>query len=322
MSAVGNEWRQLPTSLVGATFLLFRNRTGHKLTSQTPRSSKVFRMHTPSPTRAVLLLLLGCSIFLHAQSHVLYLPAPEKPMTVQDVIKLRKAGYSDDLIIEQIKKKQQHFSLTTDQLLQLKTAKVSERVVKYMINPASAIAAPCTTVTAQKPNASTKADNLAGQAIPTDVGVYVKQDGEWVEVSPELVNWKSQGSLKTAASLSFVKGIQDGVVDGPMSKNNFAGPLEFLIVMPEGVAITDYQLVQLHRRGDERDFRIANGGVTHASTDNGRDKLIFVATRISPLVYTTKVNLYAGEYGFLPPDSITARNEAALAKIFTFRIME
>ena len=60
-------------------------------------------MQTSSSARAVLLLLLGCSILLHAQSHVLYLPAPEKPMTVQDVIKLWKAGYSDDLIIEQIK---------------------------------------------------------------------------------------------------------------------------------------------------------------------------------------------------------------------------
>ena len=282
-------------------------------------------MMTPTSARAVLLLLLSCSIFLHAQSHVLYLPPAEKPMTVQEVIKLSKAGYSDALIIEQIKKKQQHFSLTTDQLLQLKAAKVSERVVKYMINPASAAAAPCTSATAQKPNpasASAQADNLAGQAVPTEVGVYVKQDGEWAEVSPELVNWKTQGSLKTAASLSFVKGIMDGVVDGPMSKNNFVSPLEFLIVMPEGVNITDYQLVELHRRDGDREFRIANGGVTHASTDNGRDKLIFVATRVSPNVYTTTVKLFSGDYGFLPPDSITARNEAALAKIFTFRIME
>ncbi len=282
-------------------------------------------MLTLTPARAVLLLLLSCSIFLRAQSHVLYLPAPEKPMTVQEVIKLSKAGFSDDLIIEQIKKKLQHFNLTTDQLLQLKAGHVSERVVKYMINPASAVATPCTSATAQKPNpasASAQADNLAGQAIPTEVGVYVKQDGEWTEVSPELVNWKSQSALKSAASLSFVNGVVDGLVDGPMSKNNFVSPLEFLIVMPEGVTITDYQLVQLHRREGDREFRIATGGVTHASTDNGRDKLIFVAARISPRVYTTKLNLYAGDYGFLPPDSITARNEAALAKIFTFRIME
>ncbi len=279
-------------------------------------------MRTPTPARAVLLLLLSCSLFLSAQSHVLYLPPQEKPMTVQDVIKLSKAGFSDDLIIEQIKKKQQHFDLTTDQLLQLKAGHVSERVVRYLINPASAVAVPCTSNAAPPPAARSQTKNQADDAVPTDVGVYVKQDGEWAAMLPELVNWKSQSALKSAASLSFVNGVVDGVVDGPMSHNNFVSPMEFLIVMPEGVPITEYQLVQLHRREGDREFRIATGGITHASTDNGRDKLIFVPMRVSPRVYTIKLTVYAGEYGFLPPDSVTARNDAALAKIFTFRIIE
>lgn len=284
-------------------------------------------MQTPTRTGAVLLLLLSCSIFLNAQSHVINLTPPEKPMTMQDVIKLSKAGYSDDLIIEQIRKKQQHFDLTTEQLLQLKASRVSERVVKYMVNPASAVTAPCTAATVAKPNPAaepaaqsqtTEADN----AVPNDAGIYVKQDGDWTPLSPELVNWKSQGTLKSAASLSFVKGDQDGTVDGSMSRNNFSSPLEFLIVMPEGMAITDYQLVRLHRHSDEREFRIATGGITHASNDAGRDMMVFNPVRISPRVYSIKLSAYAGEYGFLPPDSVTARNEAALAKIFTFRIME
>jgi hypothetical protein len=51
-------------------------------------------------------------------------------MTVQDLIKLTKAGLSDNLIIEQIRRKDQRFDLTTDQLIQLKNASVSDRVVK------------------------------------------------------------------------------------------------------------------------------------------------------------------------------------------------
>lgn len=46
-------------------------------------------------------------------------------MTINDVIRLSKAGLSDDLIIEQIKKKGQRFDLSTDQLIQLKAASVS-----------------------------------------------------------------------------------------------------------------------------------------------------------------------------------------------------
>ena len=51
-------------------------------------------------------------------------------MTVQDLIKLTKAGLSDNLIIEQIRRKDQRSDLTTDQLIQLKNASVSDRVVK------------------------------------------------------------------------------------------------------------------------------------------------------------------------------------------------
>jgi len=56
-------------------------------------------------------------------------------MTVNDVIKLSKAGLSDDLIIQQIRKKGQRFDLSTDQLIQLKTAHISDRVIQVMIDP-------------------------------------------------------------------------------------------------------------------------------------------------------------------------------------------
>ena len=55
-------------------------------------------------------------------------------MRINGVIRLSKAGLSDDLIIEQIKKKGQHFDLSTDQLIQLKATSVSERVIAVMID--------------------------------------------------------------------------------------------------------------------------------------------------------------------------------------------
>ena len=53
-------------------------------------------------------------------------------MTVNDVIKLSKAGLSDDVIIAQIKKRPEPFDLSTDQLVQLKAAHVSDRVIEAM----------------------------------------------------------------------------------------------------------------------------------------------------------------------------------------------
>src|ERR1035438_4815390 len=69
-----------------------------------------------------------------------YFPSATRPqvrmMTVDDVIRLSKAGLSDDVIIQQIKKKGQRFDLSADQLIQLKSASVSERVIQVMIDPA------------------------------------------------------------------------------------------------------------------------------------------------------------------------------------------
>jgi len=72
-------------------------------------------------------------------SHVLELsPFPDsqtKRLTVDDVIKMSKAKVKDDVIIQQLKNEGQYFNLTSDQLLQLKTAHVSKQVIQVMIDP-------------------------------------------------------------------------------------------------------------------------------------------------------------------------------------------
>ena len=70
-------------------------------------------------------------------------PQTKKGLIVDDVIRMSKAGVSDNIIIQQINKQAQHFDLSADQLIQLKTAHVSDRVINAMIGP--------TTVRAQAP---------------------------------------------------------------------------------------------------------------------------------------------------------------------------
>jgi hypothetical protein len=84
-----------------------------------------------------LMLLIGSSTNARAQTTYpgeVYLPpaASQTKMTVNDVIKLSKAGLSDGVIIQQIKKKGQPFDLSTDDLLQLKSSHVSDRVIEAM----------------------------------------------------------------------------------------------------------------------------------------------------------------------------------------------
>jgi hypothetical protein len=235
---------------------------------------------------AAFFLLLTLSLSAGAQSSEIYLEPPPKAMTIQDVIKMSKVGLSDDLIIEQIKTKGQRFDLTTDQLIQLKTSKVSERVIQVMMNPkyapaASAAAAnkaaPTPTVPpannpsapqpASPPNVTSATDIKAdaSDAMPGKLGVYVKIKGVWTELMPEQVSWKSGGMTKSVISGGIVKGDVNGYIDGGVSNYRVNTPLELLIVMPEGFAIADYQLLKLREHEEFRDFRSVSGGVFHSS---------------------------------------------------------
>ncbi len=88
-----------------------------------------------------VLLCISIPLTLVAQSNT-KAPAASSAsagsLSVDDVIKLSKAGVDDDVIIQKIKKQGQPFDLTTDQLIQLKSASVSNRVMQVMIDPTKA----------------------------------------------------------------------------------------------------------------------------------------------------------------------------------------
>src|ERR1035437_5037102 len=95
-------------------------------------------------------------------------------MSVDDVIKLSKAGLSDDLIIQQIRKKGQRFDLSTDQLVRLKSASVSERVIQVMIDPTkdpspSPVEKKTESPTPQQAGQLSGQD-LPGSGLPTEIG--------------------------------------------------------------------------------------------------------------------------------------------------------
>jgi hypothetical protein len=288
------------------------------------------------PARFALLLglvLVGISPVARTQtsypSSITLAPAP-KPMTVADVIKLSKAGFGDDTIIEQIRKKNQRFDLSTDQLLQLKEGHVSERVIQVMIDPAKGVApAPVVSASAPSTHASpsptvqtARPDEPQTSEIPTEIGVYAKEKGKWVEVLPEVVNWKTGGVAKSVATVGIVKGDINGHVNGSSSKNQVTTPLDFSIVLPEGTAITEYQLLRLHQHGDNREFRTVTGGVLHVSGGATRDLLPFDGTKISNRTYEVKLSLGSGQYGFLPPGAFTSQNTASSGKVYSFHVLE
>jgi hypothetical protein len=249
-------------------------------------------------------------------------PALAKRLTVDDVIKLSKAGFSDDVIIEKLKKNGQAFDLSTDQMLQLKSAGVSDKVVQVMLDPAKADAP-----TAPVAPAGAAAKAGSDPSLPDEMGIYYRKqpDTKWGDLTPEVVNWKTGGIMKSFASGGLVKGDVNGHLNGKNSNTVVATGTQFMVVAAEGVAITEYQLLKLHENSDNREFRSRTGGVFHASGGGARDELQFESTKVSPRHYliVLPASLKIGEYGFLPPGAVASTNAAgSTGKIYTFHLVE
>jgi len=139
-----------------------------------------------------------------------------------------------------------------------------------------------------------------------------------------VVNFKTGGVLKSIASAGVVKGDVNGNIDGAHSKNSFASPLEVLIVVPEGTAVTEYQFLRLHENKDYREFRTVTGGVMHVKGGATRDIVPFESKKEAPRKFSIMLpaTLGAGEYGFLQPGASSTGTNGAVGKIYSFRLIE
>jgi hypothetical protein len=145
-----------------------------------------------------------------------------------------------------------------------------------------------------------------------------------VEDLPEVVNWKTGGAFKNLATGGLVKGDVNGHLNGPHSKNSVNTPVEFLIYAPEGVSITEYQLLHLRESGNSREFRTVTGGVMHVSGGATRDLMTFESKKVASRTFlVTLTSLAKGDYGFLPPGAVASGHaSASLGKIYSFQLVE
>jgi hypothetical protein len=231
------------------------------------------------------------------------------------ILKMTAASLGDDVIISMIKSQPGSYTVDPDSIIKLKKAGVSEKIVTAMIEKSSGGSAP---------NAAPAAAATAAPLVD-EVGVYFKnKDNKWVEVQPEVVNWKTGGVLKSMASYGIVKGDVNGHIQGKTSRNTLNTPLDFLIYVPEGVAITEYQLLRLHESGNGREFRSVTGGVIHASGGAQRDEVVYESKKIAPRMYEIVLGkeVKTGDYGFLPPGAMSSSNMASAGKMYTVHVIE
>src|SRR5437868_6545138 len=120
-----------------------------------------------------------------------------KKITNQDVIDLVGLGLSDGVIIDKIHSADAtDFDTSIAALKKLKAAKVSDELIRVMINPRPAPAE----------NAAAPAPAADAAGLPSEIGVYLMVKGKLTEVEPEVVGWQTGGMLKSIATGGLTKG--------------------------------------------------------------------------------------------------------------------
>jgi len=260
--------------------------------------------------------VLGWALFVLMCAATLF---AQQVLNNDSVVKLVKSGLSEDMVVNIVKSEPGKYSVTPDDIIALKNAGVSEKIITAMLAKGGASG---DAATAAAPGATGAAAPPAG--LPTDVGVYWDQKDNWSQLLPEAVNWQTGGVLKSIGTVGVVKGDVNGRVYGSHSKTAVAVPAQFLFHLAEGTEITEYQLIHFRDHGDSREFRTVTGGVFHVSGGAKRDLMDFSFKKVADRMYTVDLpQLSAGEYGFLAPGSaMQSHASAQLGKIYTFRVLE
>jgi hypothetical protein len=277
--------------------------------------------------------------FLLAALFLLILPATwsqrlGKRITNKDVIDMTALGLSDDVIIAKIRSAAAggtlQFDTSVDSLKELKAAKVSDEVIKVMINPAPPAA--------QVVVAATPISNDPTLP-PPEVGVYWKNSNAFVLIEGQAI---SQAKVGGKAGSMFTYGMRnehwDAYLNGPQSKNiiNDRQPVFYLYV-PDGASSSDFVLIILEKKGNRREFQIGSfGGITGGKSGVKRDKEVaFTAEHAGIRTYKIKLDatMKPGEYAFFMGTGQQATmaggstggarsGGAAAGRVYDFRIPE
>jgi hypothetical protein len=245
-------------------------------------------------------------------------------LTNDAIIKMVKAGLGEDIVLSSIKAQPGNYTTGADDLIALKKAGVSDKIIAAMIGKAGAGGATAPAAPTPAPAAAAAPASPAAPAQQFEVGVYYKKADAWTDLPPEVANFKTGGVLKTLGTAGIVKGDINGHLNNSHSPNQLKTPIDLLVYTPEGVAITEYQLLRLRDEKDSREFRTVTGGVLHVSGGATRDLVPFENKKLAPRTYEILLpNVGAGEYGLLPPASADpTASTGRIGKLYTFRVLE
>lgn len=238
--------------------------------------------------------------------------AAQQSLNNDAIIKMVKAGFSDDLIITTVNGAPGSYDTSVDGLIALKNTGVSEKVVAAIVAKASApvtTAAPTPIAAAADPN---------DPASPHDAGIYMmlhETDGR-----PRMVRLEQKESDSTPF-VAKIPGVQAEL------RSSDTKPV-FYLYFPSSSGIVDsanpsqFPLLLLVRKKDHREAEIGHlksGGHVYVIGLNPNSVIPTSAEKLRPNVYkvTADVPLAAREYAFIAAMKL---NETGSASFFDFGV--
>lgn len=242
------------------------------------------------------------------------------------VIKLVKAGLSDDLIVSTINASAGTYDTSANGLIALKSAGASDKVVTAIVLKGAG-AAPATS---SAPSSSNQDD----PNVDHDPGIYLYDPNapknKLIALDPSSFQQsKTSGVMASAFTYGIKKAKVKSVIQGAAATTRIksGSPVFYFYFgaqsapannpnLAYGMASTpkDYSLVHLQVDGASREMTIGSASIWGASTGTqDTDKSAFSYEKLRPGVYKVTINapLPVGEYGF---------NVAAWGRVYDFGV--
>jgi hypothetical protein len=231
---------------------------------------------------------------------------------MDEVIRMSRAGLAEDIIISRI---DQRIDLSVDQLIELKNAGVSDRIIRAML----------TQVPSKKSSTPEVKDASVDHVSVKEVGFYLIDKEPILLTSSAFTNQKAS-MVKLAATMGLGKVEQKASVQGASAKlrTDDRSP-SFVFYAPEGVAATEYLLIRLDRKSDHREITVGRMNMLGASAGFEKKRIInFASTKVNARRWKITLDkpLTPGEYGFYPAAGLQTVGSAVsmTGKLYEFGI--
>jgi hypothetical protein len=190
-------------------------------------------------------------------------PSREGHLTIEEVVKLARAGFSEDVIITKIKRNGKAFDLSTAELLDLKKEGLSDNLIKFLLDPSQPYNPPPAAAAGASPTAPSASPSIAkkypedatASRVPSDPGLYLFTSNTPAKIDFKILFGTEVGKmpLKKGKAVAYLVGPAAG------TRTKIAKPV-FYLRPPNGKEIADFVLVLFKKKGDRREIDLGPPG--------------------------------------------------------------